>query len=74
MTDLKPGGGFVFATVHNVQRDVPPENVVACFDAAMEYGWYSGDAGEDQRREDRADTTDYEKLESLRSETGLGAL
>jgi len=40
MADLKPGGGFVFATVQNVQRDVPPENVVACFDAALETSWY----------------------------------
>jgi uroporphyrinogen decarboxylase len=26
---LAPGGGFVFCTVHNIQADVPPENVVA---------------------------------------------
>lgn len=26
---LAPGGGFVFCTVHNVQADVPPENVMA---------------------------------------------
>ena len=26
---LAPGGGFVFNTVHNIQADVPPENVVA---------------------------------------------
>ena len=27
------GGGFVFNTVHNILPDVPPENVVAMFDA-----------------------------------------
>ena len=27
---LADGGGFVFATVHNIQADVPPENIVAC--------------------------------------------
>lgn len=27
--DLSPGGGFVFAAVHNIQADVPPENIVA---------------------------------------------
>ena len=27
--DLAPGGGFVFAAVHNVQPNVPPENVLA---------------------------------------------
>lgn len=38
--DLAPGGGYIFATVHNVQYDVSPENVVACYDAAMEFGEY----------------------------------
>ena len=38
--DLAPGGGFVFATVHNIQAFVPPENIVAAFDAALEYGKY----------------------------------
>jgi uroporphyrinogen decarboxylase len=32
---LKPGGGFVFNQVHNVQANVPPENVVAMFDTAL---------------------------------------
>jgi uroporphyrinogen decarboxylase len=27
--DLATGGGFVFATVHNIQPDVPPENILA---------------------------------------------
>ena len=30
---LAPGGGFVFCTVHNIQADVPPENVVAMVEA-----------------------------------------
>jgi len=38
--DLAPGGGFVFAPIHNIQADVPPENVVALFEAAHEYGQY----------------------------------
>jgi len=38
--DLAPGGGFVFSTVHNVQARVPPENVVALFNAAREHGVY----------------------------------
>jgi len=29
-----PGGGFVFQQVHNILADVPPENVIAMFDAA----------------------------------------
>ena len=40
VADLKPGGGFVFNTVHNIQGDVPPGNVAACFDAALKFGEY----------------------------------
>jgi len=40
--DLAPGGGFVFAAIHNIQAFVPPENIVAAFDTALEYGKYSG--------------------------------
>ena len=29
-----PGGGFVFAPVHNIQANVPPENVVAAYETA----------------------------------------
>jgi len=32
------GGGFVFQQVHNVMSDVPPQNVVAMFDAVAEFG------------------------------------
>ncbi len=38
--DLAPGGGFVFAAVHNIQAFVPPENIVTAFDTALEYGRY----------------------------------
>lgn len=38
--DLAPGGGFVFAAVHNVQSDVPPENYMAMWEALQEYGVY----------------------------------
>jgi uroporphyrinogen decarboxylase len=34
---LAPGGGFVFSTIHNILPDVPPENVVAMFEAIDEY-------------------------------------
>jgi len=37
---LKPGGGYVFNNVHNIQLGVPPENIVALFDAAFENGFY----------------------------------
>lgn len=31
-------GGFVFTQVHNIQQDVPVENVEAMFEAACEFG------------------------------------
>ena len=37
---FKPGGGYVFNNVHNIQAGVPPENVLAMYDAAYEYGFY----------------------------------
>lgn len=37
---FKPGGGYVFNNVHNIQHGVPPENIVALFDAAYEFGFY----------------------------------
>jgi uroporphyrinogen decarboxylase len=35
--DLAPGGGFVLAAVHNIQEDVPAENIVAMVDAVVEF-------------------------------------
>lgn len=37
---LAPGGGFVFNQVHNVQPNVPAENVAAMLEAAWEFGRY----------------------------------
>ena len=37
---LAPGGGFVFAPVHNIQDDVPPENFWTMWDTLQEYGKY----------------------------------
>ncbi|MGE5250844.1 MAG: uroporphyrinogen decarboxylase family protein [Bacteroidota bacterium] len=36
--DLAPGGGYVLASVHNIQGDVPPENVMAMVEAWQDYG------------------------------------
>lgn len=36
----KPGGGYVFNNVHNIQAGVPGENVAALYDAAYEFGFY----------------------------------
>lgn len=40
MAAFMPGGGYVFNNVHNIQHGVPPENIVALFDAAHEFGFY----------------------------------
>lgn len=37
---FKPGGGYVFNNVHNIQYGIPAENIVALFDAAYEFGFY----------------------------------
>ncbi|MHB1130846.1 MAG: uroporphyrinogen decarboxylase family protein [Chloroflexota bacterium] len=38
--DLGPGGGYVVCSVHNLQPEVPPANIVAMFDAVQEFGKY----------------------------------
>jgi len=38
--DFAPGGGYVFATVHNIQDDVPPENIVTMLETLERYGKY----------------------------------
>lgn len=35
-----PGGGFVFNTIHNIQAQVPIENLMAMFETLREYGTY----------------------------------
>jgi uroporphyrinogen decarboxylase len=41
LDDLMPGGGFVFNTVHNIQGNVPPENIMAMWETLQEYGVYN---------------------------------
>lgn len=41
LDDLAPGGGFVFAAVHNIQADVPPENILALRQTVTECGVYA---------------------------------
>lgn|GEM_PF-3285556 len=36
--DLAPGGGYVFAAVHNIQALTPPENIVAMVESVQEFG------------------------------------
>ena len=37
---MAPGGGYVFNTIHNIQADVPPENIIAMWNVLQEYGIY----------------------------------
>ncbi|MHB1415753.1 MAG: uroporphyrinogen decarboxylase family protein, partial [Chloroflexota bacterium] len=45
IADLAPGGGFVFGSIHNIQANVPPENIVRMFESARKYGTYAVQAG-----------------------------
>jgi len=36
--ELAPGGGYILAPVHNIQPDVPPENICAMYKTAQKYG------------------------------------
>jgi uroporphyrinogen decarboxylase len=40
LADLATGGGYVLCAVHNIQPDVPPENIEAMYQAALEFGRY----------------------------------
>ena len=33
-----PSGGFVFASIHNIQMEIDPEKVLKLFDTAFDYG------------------------------------
>lgn len=35
-----PGGGYVYAPIHNIQPNTPPENIAAMFRTAYDYGIY----------------------------------
>lgn len=39
-TSLAPQGGYIFCTAHNLQIDTPLENIVALFQAYLDYGKY----------------------------------
>ena len=37
---LAPGGGYMLSSVHTIMNEVPPENILAMVDAAVEFGQY----------------------------------
>ena len=40
IADLAPGGGYILAGVHNLQPDIPPENIVAMYEEGASFGRY----------------------------------
>jgi uroporphyrinogen decarboxylase len=36
------GGGYILASVHNIQAEVKPENIAAMFEEGKSYGVYRG--------------------------------
>ena len=40
IADFKPGGGFIFAPIHNVQANTPPENIHTMYSTAVKYRNY----------------------------------
>jgi uroporphyrinogen decarboxylase len=40
IAQLAPGGGYILAPSNHLQADVPPENVVALFETAQQFGKY----------------------------------
>ena len=38
--DLAPGGGYIFSSGHNIQANMPPENIIRLFEIAKQYGSY----------------------------------
>ena len=44
LQQLAPGGGYVLAPANHLQPDVPPENVIALYQAAREFGTYPVEA------------------------------
>jgi uroporphyrinogen decarboxylase len=51
---LGPGGGYIFAPSHQIQPDVPPENIISMYDAALEVGRYPLAAQQPRSQGDRA--------------------
>ena len=37
---LGPGGGYIFGNCHNIQNDVPADNLISLFDSGYEFGKY----------------------------------
>jgi len=40
ISEFAPGGGFVFNQIHNIQPQVPPQNILRMFETVLKYGTY----------------------------------
>jgi uroporphyrinogen decarboxylase len=40
MQTLRHGGGYVITSCHTIREEVPPENVRALYESALEFGGY----------------------------------
>lgn len=38
--EMAPGGGYILSSSHRLQPDIPPQNILAMYEAAKEYGAY----------------------------------
>ena len=38
--DLAQGGGYIFSSGHNIQANMPPENILRIFEIGREFGKY----------------------------------
>lgn len=38
--EMAPGGGYILSSSHRLQPDIPPENIIAMYEAAKEFGTY----------------------------------
>ncbi|MEM7112295.1 MAG: uroporphyrinogen decarboxylase family protein [Chloroflexota bacterium] len=65
---LAPGGGYILAPCHNIGSDVPPQNVLAMYDAANELNSYPIDVTHVLKPED---LLPYEERMKRRSEGEL---
>lgn len=39
--EMAPGGGYILSSSHRLQPDIPPDNILAMYEAAKEFGAYS---------------------------------
>ncbi|MFC1996163.1 uroporphyrinogen decarboxylase family protein [Chloroflexota bacterium] len=38
---MMPGGGFIWNAIHNIQYNIPPDNIIAAIQAVQDHGRYS---------------------------------